>query len=182
MISLKEKFEAIESFTSSFMLKEMTDSEYVQNVADVLQSLTMGYELESTCHTSGVKVEIMSKSLSPMKVFDTPFGVRVFPFFESFPTVIRHNNDNGWMNGYLGEFCKKIAGIEDGVTREDVIKAFHSYLPWVVEIDPALFEPNTGMNPSKIAALILMDFVNVVYSDTIPEMLFDAYTEVYCYL
>ena len=179
MISLKEKFESIESFTSSFMLKEMTDSEYVQNVSDVLQSLTMGYELESTCQTSGVKVEIMSKSLSPMKVFDTPFGVRVFPFFESFPTVIRHNNDNGWMNGHLGQFCKKLAGIEDGVTREDVIKAYHEYLPWVVEIDPALFEPNTGMNPSKIAALILMDFVNVVYSDTIPEMLFDAYTEVY---
>ena len=179
MISLKEKFEAIESFTSSFMLKEMTDSEYVQNVADVLQSLTMGYELESTCQTSGVKVEIMTKSLSPMKVFDTPFGVRVFPFFESFPTVIRHNNDNGWMNGHLGQFCKKISEIENGATREDIIKAYHEYLPWVVEIDPALFEPNTGMNPSKIAALILMDFVNVVYSDTIPEMLFDAYTEVY---
>ena len=179
MISLKEKFEAIESFTSSFMLKEMTDSEYEKNVADVLQSLSLGYAMDSPCMTNGVKVEIMKKSLSTMKVFDTPFGVRVFPFLSGFPTVIRYDSKDQWTLGALGDFCKIVSNIENGETRENVVAAYHNGMPWVVEIDPALFDNTNGMNPSKIAALILMDFVNVVYSDTIPEMIFDAYTEVY---
>ena len=44
IISLKEKFQAIESFTSSYMLKEMDGSTYARNVADVLQSLTLDNE------------------------------------------------------------------------------------------------------------------------------------------
>ena len=178
IISLKEKFQAIESFTSSYMLKEMDGSTYARNVADVLQSLTL--DNDSNISLGGVKVDIPNKSLSTLNAFNTCFGVRVFPFISNFPTVFRYDTKyDTWECSPIGQLTKAISNIENGVTREDIVHAYHGNLPWVVEIDPTLFENSTGMNPSKIAAMILMDFVNVVFSDIVPDMIFDAYTEVY---
>lgn len=178
IISLKEKFQAIESFTSSYMLKEMDGSTYARNVADVLQSLTLNnvYGI----HLGGVKVDIPNKSLSTLNAFNTCFGVRVFPFITNFPTVFRYDTKyETFGSSSIGRLTKAISDIENGVTREEIVQAYRGNLPWVVEIDPTLFENSTGMNPSKIAAMILMDFVNVVFSDIVPDMIFDAYTEVY---
>ena len=94
IISLKEKFQAIESFTSSYMLKEMDGSTYARNVADVLQSFTLDDECGSFfngIHLGGVKVDIPNKSLSTLNAFNTCFGVEFFllslTFLQYFVTI-----------------------------------------------------------------------------------------------
>lgn len=159
MISLAERFEKLSTITASFMSNDINMDVYCQNMASILNSLHVN-NIESLYEPANhIETTVMitpRRELGFMSV-DKPFGVRVLPTdFSTFPDFFT-----------------------DNTTSKDFIYSFHQIYKWTVEIDGPIFDPCYGFNPDEIAAMIIFDYMNVVFTDDIPELLYDAFNATY---
>ena len=148
MISLAERFEKLSTITASFMSNAINMDVYCQNMASILNSLHVN-NIESLYEPSyHIETPVMitpRRELGFMSA-DKPFGVRVLP------TVCVN---------FPNSFTKSI-------TSKEFIENFHSINKWTVEIDGPIFDPCYGFNPDEIAAMIIFDYMNVVFTDVMP--------------
>lgn len=159
MISLAERFEKLSTITASFMSNDINMDVYCQNMASILNSLDIK-NIEMTATPAGyIETTVMitpRRELGFMSA-DKPFGVRVLP------------TDFSFFTDYF----------TDNITSKEFIGRFHHINKWTVEIDGPIFDPCYGFNPDEIAAMIIFDYMNVVFTDDIPELLYDSFNATY---
>ena len=160
MISLSERFEKLSTITASFMSNDINMDVYCQNMASILDSLHIN-NIESIYNSSTTHIET-TVMITPRREIgfmsaDKPFGVRVLP-------TVCVNFPNSFTNS---------------ITSKEFIENFHSINKWTVEIDGPIFDPCYGFNPDEIASMIIFDYMNVVFTDDIPELLYDTFNATY---
>lgn len=159
MISLAERFEKLSTITASFMSNDINMDVYCQNMASILNSLDIN-NIESISQPANhIETTVMitpRKELGFMSA-DKPFGVRVLP------TAFSNFADS----------------FTDNITSKEFIERYHTMNKWTVEIDGPIFDPCYGFNPDEIAAMIIFDYMNVVFTDDIPELLYDSFNATY---
>lgn len=159
MISLAERFEKLSTITASFMSNDINMDVYCQNMASILNSLDIN-NIESISQPANhIETTVMitpRRELGFMSA-DKPFGVRVLP------TAFSNFADS----------------FTDNITSKEFIERYHTMNKWTVEIDGPIFDPCYGFNPDEIAAMIIFDYMNVVFTDDIPELLYDAFNATY---
>lgn len=159
MISLAERFEKLSTITASFMSNDINMDVYCQNMASILNSLHVN-NIESLYEPANhIETTVM---ITPRKEIgfmsaDKPFGVRVLP------TAFSNFADS----------------FTDNITSKEFIWRYHTIYKWTVEIDGPIFDPCYGFNPDEIAAMIIFDYLNVVFTDDIPELLYDSFNATY---
>lgn len=159
MISLAERFEKLSTITASFMSNDINMDVYCQNMASILNSLDIN-NIESISQPANhIETTVMitpRRELGFMST-DKPFGVRVLP------TAFSNFADS----------------FTDNITSKEFIERYHTMNKWTVEIDGPIFDPCYGFNPDEIAAMIIFDYMNVVFTDDIPELLYDSFNATY---
>ncbi len=159
MISLAERFEKLSTITASFMSNDINMDVYCQNMASVLNSLDIN-NIESISQPANhIETTVMitpRRELGFMSA-DKPFGVRIIP----------------------SDFSTFTDSFTDNITSKEFIDSFHTIRQWTVEIDGPIFDPSLGFNPDEIAAMIIFDYMNVVFTDDIPELLYDSFNATY---
>ena len=159
MISLAERFEKLSTITASFMSNDINMDVYCQNMASILNSLHVN-NIESLYEPSyHIETTVMitpRRELGFMSA-DKPFGVRVLP------TAFSNFADS----------------FTDNITSKEFIWRYHSINKWTVEIDGPIFDPCYGFNPDEIASMIIFDYINVIFTDDIPELLYDTFNATY---
>lgn len=166
MISLAERFSKLSTITASFMSNDINMDVYCQEMAMVLNSLDIrnNESIHTPCEHKKTTVMIVPRKDLGFMSADKPFGVRVMP---SVHCLV----DRAY--AYTANVFK------EGINSKYAINEYHLINEWTVEIDGPIFDPNYGFNPDEIAAMIIFDYINVVFTDDIPELLFDAFNSVY---
>lgn len=159
MISLAERFEKLSTITASFMSNDINMDVYCQNMASILNSLDINNveSIAQPAEHNETSVMITPRRELGFMSADKPFGVRVMPNI---------------LNNFVDCF-------DDNVSSTDFIEAYHKIKNWTIEIDGPIFDPCYGFNPDEIAAMIIFDYMNVVYTDDIPELLYDSFNATY---